>query len=304
MELPRILTEAVEASIKTYGQKELSLADKRLSDRYRMGLPSLFESKVDCLAYLCTRLPATYAAMRRVFQERQESLGTVVDFGAGLGTSIWALPEAKKLHLIEHSQLFQELGQTLSPSSHATWERGDFTKLHEVPKGDLFLFSYSLGEIDTSLYRDLLQRFYDAVEEEIVIIEPGTPAGFKKIRLMRTLFIEMGGSIVAPCPHREKCPMEGGNWCHFSQRLPRSPWHRLLKGGNLGYEDEKFSYLIISKKPFRQAKKRILRTPEKRPGHINFELCTKSGIQKKTISKKEKENYKKSKKLKWGDLID
>jgi len=303
MELPQELLQAVETAIKSYGQRELSLAAKKLSDRYRRGLPSSFKSPIDCLAYLCTRFPATYAAMKRVFQERKSPIYSIVDFGAGLGTSIWAVPETTTLHLIEKDPLFKEFGQKLSSRANVTWEEADFTKLQTLPKGDLYLFSYSLGEVDPSLYPKLLRQFYSAAGEEIVIIEPGTPAGFERIYAMRTIFLEMGASLIAPCPHHTKCPMEGKNWCHFSQRLPRSPWHRLLKGGELGYEDEKFSYLIVSKKSFKQEKKRILRIPEKRPGHVIFQLCTENGVQEKIVSKKDKENYKKSKKLKWGDLI-
>jgi len=302
MELPADLVQAVEAAIQSHGSRQLTLAAKKLSDRYRQGLPSSFDTEVDRLAYLCTRLPATYAATARVFEERSgPTTCSVVDFGAGLGTSLWALPDASSIHLVERDQGLINLGKGLS--NRGTWQQGDFTQLREIPKGDLYLFSYSLGEIDPSLYSKLIPQFYSQVGEEIVIIEPGTPAGYKRILALRTLFLELGASLVAPCPHHAKCPMEGGNWCHFSQRLQRTPWHRLLKGGEKGYEDEKYSYLIVSKKPFKQEKKRILRIPEKRPGHIIFELCTEQGVQKKIVSKKEKEAYKKCKKLKWGDLI-
>lgn len=303
MELPEELLQAVERAIQLYGVRELTLAAKKLSDRYRRGLPSSFETDVDRLAYLCTRLPATYAVIKRVFQERETPLTSVVDFGAGLGTSLWALPEATSIHLIERDSGLIALGKSLS--NEGTWEARDFTTLEEIPSAQVYLFSYSLTEIDPKLYPSLIEKFFQSVEEEIIIIEPGTPAGFQRILALRSLFLKLGAHLIAPCPHHASCPMEGGNWCHFSERLPRTPWHRLLKKGEKGYEDEKYSYLIVSKKPFEncQRKKRILRIPDKRRGHILFELCTEEGIQKKIISKKEKENYKTSKKLKWGDLL-
>jgi len=76
--------------------------------------------------------------------------------------------------------------------------------------------------------------------------------------------------------------------------------HRQLKSGALGYEDEKFSYLIASKLAYSPSGKRVLRTPIKRKGHHILELCTPIGIEKKIISKKEKDLYRK---VKWGDLI-
>jgi len=303
MNLPQELLEAVEQAIQSHGAKDLAEAAKKLSDRYRKGLPSSFETDIDRLAYLCTRLPATYAVMQRVFQEREAPLTSVVDFGAGLGTSLWALPETTSLHLIEHDPGLIALGKSLT--KRGTWEASDFTKLTDIPPAQVYLFSYSLTEIDPKLYPSLMEKFFQSVEEEIIIIEPGTPAGFQRILALRTLFLKLGGHLLAPCPHQANCPMEGSNWCHFSERLPRTPWHRMLKEAEKGYEDEKYSYLIVSKKPFEkcQRKKRILRIPNKKRGHILFELCTEEGIQKKIISKKDKENYKLSKKLKWGDLL-
>lgn len=303
MNLPQELLEAVEAAIQSHGIKDLAHATKKLSDRYRRGLPSSFETDVDRLAYLCTRMPATYAVMQRVFQERHTPLTSVVDFGAGLGTSLWALPQSVTLHLIEHDPGLIALGKSLT--KRGTWEASDFTKLTDIPPAQVYLFSYALTEIDPKLYPSLMEKFFQSVEEEIIIIEPGTPAGFQRILALRTLFLKLGGHLLAPCPHQAACPMEGSNWCHFSERLPRTPWHRMLKEAEKGYEDEKYSYLIVSKKPFEkcQRKKRILRVPNKRRGHILFELCTEEGIQKKIISKKDKDNYKLSKKLKWGDLL-
>lgn len=303
MDLPIALIQAIDQLIEPYSLKEVAQAAQQLSERYRSGKKSHFETELDCLAYLCTRLPATYAAIRRVFEERQTPPGSIVDFGAGLGTSVWAVPEATSFHLVEQDPLFQALGQKLTHKQGVTWQQGDLTTLDPLPEGDLYLFSYSLGEIDPSLYPKFLPRFFEKAKKEIVIIEPGTPTGFERIRTLRTLFLKWGGHLVAPCPHEKACPMEGKNWCHFAQRLPRTPWHRQLKGGTLGYEDEKFSYLIVSKKRCHTTKNRILRTPQKKKGHVIFEVCTENGIQKKVITKKEKEFYKNCKKLMWGDII-
>ena len=45
-------------------------------------------------------------------------------------------------------------------------------------------------------------------------------------------------------PARPACPWcAGPDWCHAA-RLPRSDRHRQVKGGTLGWEDEKFSYVV------------------------------------------------------------
>ena len=96
--------------------------------------------------------------------------------------------------------------------------------------------------------------------------------------------------------------MKENDWCHFSKRISRSSIHRQLKEGFLSHEDEKFSYIAISKVPVALPMNRILRHPEKHSGHLSLELCTHNGtIQNKTISKRDGELYKQARKLKWGD---
>ena len=52
---------------------------------------------------------------------------------------------------------------------------------------------------------DLWQRRGQA----LVLIEPGTPQGFARIRAARAALIEAGAHIAAPCTHDNACP-DGG----------------------------------------------------------------------------------------------
>jgi ribosomal protein RSM22 (predicted rRNA methylase) len=76
-----------------------------------------------------------------------------------------------------------------------------------------------------------------------------------------------------------------------------------LKSADLGYEDEKFCYMIFGKEPATAFSSRILRHPLKRSGHIEFTLCTKEGIKKQISSKKDGDFYKQAKKFEWGDCF-
>ena len=108
--------------------------------------------------------------------------------------------------------------------------------------------------------------------------------------------------MAAPCPHALACPMVGGDWCHFAARLERTALHRKLKGGSLGYEDEKFSYVAFSKEVVELPPSRILSEPARHSGHVSLKLCTKAeGLQQPIISKKQGELYKQSRKAAWGD---
>ena len=94
-----------------------------------------------------------------------------------------------------------------------------------------------------------------------------------------------------------------GDWCHFSQRVERTSQHRQLKGGALGYEDEKFSYLVAAKSASPSTGARIVRHPGKHSGHVQLALCTAEGkIENRTITRSSKEAYKRARKAEWGDL--
>ena len=166
------------------------------------------------------------------------------------------------------------------------------------------LFSYSLGEMEEEEARGIVQNAFFATTDLLVIVEPGTPRGFQRVLAMRKELLNLGGNLVAPCPHHKPCPISEGNWCHFSVRLERSFWHRHLKEADLGYEDEKYCYLVVSKKPKEKAGSRVLASPEKHGGHVRLKLCTSEGrLEEKILSKKCGAEYQAAKKLRWGDEV-
>src|SRR5206468_1807314 len=110
--------------------------------------------------------------------------------------------------------------------------------------------SYVLGELSVGQVEQVIRAAWLKTNNLLVLIEPGTPEAFRGIHAARTLLLGSGAHLVAPCPHHETCPMFNiGDWCHFAARLERTAEHRRLKAGALGYEDEKFSYIVASKDP-------------------------------------------------------
>jgi hypothetical protein len=74
-------------------------------DVRRPKVPRLDYSREETLAYAAARLPACYAVSHRVFQElRVRSPGfvptSILDFGSGPGTAIWAAQEVRPGHLL------------------------------------------------------------------------------------------------------------------------------------------------------------------------------------------------------------
>ena len=145
---------------------------------------------------------------------------------------------------------------------------------------------------------------WEQTADTIVFVEPGTPAGYRRILDARAAVIEAGGFTVAPCPHDLPCPLPEDDWCHFGVRLPRSKLHRRAKGVELGYEDEKFSYAVLSREPVAKAAARIIRQPQVRSGHVILATCEPDGIERRTVSRKHGALYKEARGAAWGDAID
>ncbi|PWU14917.1 MAG: hypothetical protein C5B45_03625 [Chlamydiae bacterium] len=265
------------------------------------------------IAYLCSRLPATYAAISYVFKELQKrfdlsSIRSLLDCGAGPASVLLAAESFFSLQqatLLERDPGFIKLGKLLShPTSvEVTWMLQDVTKGIPSSAKDLVVASYSLCEMSEEDQLQIIESLWNKTEQIFILLEPGTPKGFPFIRKAREQLLNLGAFLLAPCPHRESCPMAKNDWCHFSVRLPRSSLHRQLKEGSLNYEDEKFSYLIFSRAPVSTSSSRVIRHPFKGSGFVKLKLCTESGLIEKTISRKDKELYSITKRLKWGDEL-
>jgi ribosomal protein RSM22 (predicted rRNA methylase) len=168
------------------------------------------------------------------------------------------------------------------------------------------VISYALGELPQAAAEAVLNKAWKCAGKFLVIIEPGTRRGFAAVNAARSPLIANAAHvfILAPCPHHFACPMAvEGDWCHFSQRVERTSQHRQLKGGDLGYEDEKFSYLVAAKSAAPSAGARIVRHPGKHSGHVQLALCTPQGrIENRTVTRSSKEAYKRARKAEWGDI--
>jgi ribosomal protein RSM22 (predicted rRNA methylase) len=49
------------------------------------------------------------------------------------------------------------------------------------------------------------------------------------------------------------------------------------------------------------ASARIVRHPQKHSGHVRLTLCTPQGIETRTVTKSQKDQYRSARKAEWGD---
>ena len=297
---------------------DIKRAYAAISARYRSspggGIPPLTAGQA--AAYAFVRSPATHAAIREVMKRIGLAAPgfapqTLLDIGGGIGTATWAaaesFPSLESASLLEHAPEMAKLGRSVAEGAsspvlrNAEWILGDFGAAEG--SFDMTIASYVLGEITSSRRAAAVADWWKR-SEVLVLIEPGTPAGYERINDAREVLRQTGASFIAPCPHEDRCPMAGRDWCHFSIRLQRTRSHRTAKEGALGFEDEKFSYVVASKDHQRRADigGRIVRHPMTRTGHKTFEVCSYTGeIEKQTVSRRHGEIYKAARDLGWGD---
>jgi ribosomal protein RSM22 (predicted rRNA methylase) len=321
--LPSELQSAIDREVASFESTQLSRAVRELSAEYQRGGPSgsVLRTATHRAAYLQARLSATYAATRAVFQVLSERLpdiavSNLLDVGAGPGTAMWAaldaFPAISQATLLERDLELINMGRALAQSSRhaaarqAVWIHGDATSL-PLPTHDVVVISYLLNELSPAAGSTLVAAAWRATSKLLVIVEPGTPRSFQNVLAARQAVIELGAQVVAPCPHHHQCPMAAANdWCHFAVRLERTAAHRRLKGGSLGYEDEKFSYMVASRMSAAWPRARIVRHPLFRPGHVKLTLCTAEGLREETIGKSQKGRYREAREAcgggEWNNL--
>jgi ribosomal protein RSM22 (predicted rRNA methylase) len=266
MELPIQLQTAIENELTSKSINKLSESALELSKSYRQGIPldgqKHLRSKEDVSAYAAFRLPATFASVySAINQARNRYLGwnpkSLLDLGAGPGTAMWAAmdlcPNLEQITLLEQEDEMINLGKrlaTYSPknSMHgANWIKDNITEKWQVLPHDLVIASYVLNELPEGKREAFIKQLWDSTMQTLIIIEPGTPEGFLRIKKAREELMAVGAKTLAPCPHDKKCPISDKDWCHFSERVARSKIHRKVKSGELSYEDEKFSFLCMSR---------------------------------------------------------
>lgn len=310
------LRDALEAAAAGVSRAPLAASVDRLIGRYRQGGAAsapILGTAADVLAYALYRMPATLAACSNMFRHSAFHLPevkTVTDLGGGTGAAAWAVhdqwPDARIAVLDQVGEALQ-LGRQLRAAESGSVEFTRWQAGSPAPAADLVTVSYVLSELDPSAQDRLMRAAIGAAKRAVAIIEPGTPRGHQRILSARQALLDAGWDVVAPCPHQAECPVRQPDWCHFSARVERSSVHRQLKGGELGHEDEKFSYVVAvpvgaDESSVDDHSARVLRHPVKRKGLVELQLCRPDGsARREVVTKRHGAAYKEARDVRWGD---
>ena len=309
MNLPNDLQDKIDILYTEFGSK-LKQSRQNLTKRYKdesgQG-ESLIKTRDDSIIYAISRMPATFAVISSLLEElvsegKLNGISTIFDVGSGTGAGYFAAKgvfENASIELFERDENMAEVFSKLEPNKRVVefdLTRDDFGK-----KADLIMTSYVLSEMGESERISAVKKMLAGAEKYLLLIDTGTPRTYENFMTIKRLVLSEGYSILAPC-ESEKCGLKN-DYCQFYARFNRSRLQRLSKDAELPYEDEKYFYLLIAKNASEKQEKRVIRRPQIKTNLVELKLCSAEGVKDLKITKKDKELYKRARKVKINETI-
>lgn len=242
--------------------------------------------------YMGVRLAPNYAALKTVMNEIKlmdptYEPETVLDFGSGMGTTIWAVEESwpavvREFLNVEMSMEQQSLCEYLLRGASHFGEQlqniyhRQYLPLSERVQYDMTVSAFSLLELpNTQMRIHTIENLWRKTKDLLVIVERGNISGFTVVNEARHLILDLAGHevtskigftsqtkprigrklpeahVLAPCSHEYACPR-----LNMSTKLNRNkccfrvhfePLELGERRGGLTKED--FSYVILRKRP-------------------------------------------------------
>ncbi len=308
-EIPAALRDRLASWLAEQSPAGLRQQTEQLRQAYAGGQNS---ASVDLAAYISTRMPATYAAIAFVLREvalvqPDFAPASMLDVGAGPGTASFAAqttwPSLSTFILVEQDARFAALAETLAKTLLPTHDVIRQNLFSAAPQVDAVIAAYVLAELPKAQIMKAVLHLWRQTQHTLVVVEPGTPQGFARVRASRDALLAAGAYLIGPCTHAQACPMVAPDWCHFKTRLPRSRAHMHAKAASVPFEDEAFAWLAVSRfaAPLPQA--RILAPPRTNKVAVTMRVCDALGLHDESFASRHKATYNAAKKLKWGDSL-
>ncbi|KAG0206529.1 37S ribosomal protein S22 [Mortierella sp. GBA30] len=296
----------------------------------------------ESIAYLAAMAPTTYSAIRNVLEEVNRRVPALnprsfLDFGTGPGTAIWAANDvwgtplsftgvdASMAMLETAEEILDSMSSKGAPIQNVTF-KPFMSHGSQAAKYDVVMSAFALSELTTpALRQSTLEHLWDATNDILILIDRGTPSGFKLLAEAREQILGLDADriktkpkydaygvqlpeekppmrdpahVLAPCPHDKVCPMfaalaRDSQWCHFSQKVQRPDFLRKTKHSKENYEDAKYTYVILRKgaRPLFVASSPVI--SEKPQEQLQLTDLTAKGISDNDSSIVQKKKFKK-----------
>ncbi|WP_035646702.1 small ribosomal subunit Rsm22 family protein [Bradyrhizobium sp. ORS 285] len=320
-DVPAALKAALEARLHGLSRQDAAARATRISDTYRSGGNSgAITTDADAIAYATVRMPATYAAVAASLNALVQASpnfapSSLLDVGAGPGTASFAAAAAfsslTSFTAIDANPALRTLALSLAEdglhSHDLTYALGAARALLDrAERADLVIASYVINELSDVERTAVVALLWEKTNQTLLIVEPGTPAGYQRIIAARDQLIAAGAHVAAPCPHAAACPLIASDWCHFVQRLARSRAHRELKGADVPFEDEKFSFIALTRQPApHRPEARVLAPTAVTKIGVTAKLCEADGAARTvSIPRRNKPAFAAARRWDWGDGVE
>ncbi|XP_069490128.1 ribosome assembly protein METTL17, mitochondrial isoform X2 [Ambystoma mexicanum] len=283
--------------------------------------------------YLAARFGSGYAAVMRAFHEIQKRVPdfapkTLLDFGSGAGTVIWAAHECwgssiREYMCVDSSAEMNEMSELLLRGGSNSQEKlipgvhhRQFLPVSPKVRYDLIVSAYSLNELPSQRDRvQTIETLWRKTDGYLILIENGTKEGHHMLMEARDTILNdddrsrqkaRTGHVFAPCPHPLPCPLKAKKEsvpCNFIQAFQPLPF-----SWNPTTMWEKFSFLIMRRGPKEDIEEwpRITLPVQRRPRHVHCHMCCSDGTLQHmviTAHKHGRDLYRCARNSEWGDRL-
>jgi len=222
----------------------------------------------------------------------------VIDWGCGTGIAartVTAWSGIKQVRLFDQSPLALAFAQ--EALIHEGIEATKFSPDKSLGKNKLLLISHVLSELQEEESQELANLA--ATADEIIWVEPGSHDISRMLGSLRSIFIEAGHHLIAPCVYENSCPMlqpkHERDWCHFFAQPPSeifqsSFWHEASRQLSIDLRSLPYSYLAFSRswKPSHSPDtERLIAHPRALKAHGKLLCCGSSGLCERSIQKRD-----------------
>ncbi|KAF9586120.1 37S ribosomal protein S22 [Lunasporangiospora selenospora] len=218
----------------------------------------------ESVAYIAAIAPTTYSAITNVLHEVHQRVPDLnpksfLDFGTGPGTGIWAANDvwntstkytgvdASTDMLATAEDILSSLSDQGTPMNNVSL-RAFMSHGNRATKYDVVMSAFTLSEITSpEMRRTTLEQLWDSTEDMLILIDRGTPSGFRVIAEAREQILGLDKDLTKSRPEYDAY----GNLLPVPEPVPRSPAHvlapRKTKHSKENYEDAKYSYVVLRK---------------------------------------------------------
>lgn len=286
--------------------------------------------------YMAARLAGGYAAVRRALNEiliRDPSFAphSLLDFGSGLGTAVWAshscwgdtlkemvcVDSSGPMNVLAERLLNDDGEKTQTHIKHVHFRQ--FLPVSPQVQFDLVVGAFSLSELASKQEREeTLVTLWRKTSSYLVLVENGTKEGHQILMEARETVLKTHEnkaldsrtpSVFAPCPHEMTCPklaLHPPVPCNFNQH-----YHPLPLPGSPVRDRETFSYVILSRSDPNEAGPtldwvRLVAPVLRRSRHVHCHTCGPDGQLHHMVvtrAKHGRDLYRCARSSDWGDQL-